>query len=173
MDYYISNGYGDSLDNPTPLEMERFLTELDPNDAEHGSAWLNVEENEDTLEYALNGNLGYSREGQEDRHLNGVAIPKVVELWVKLAEGRFDELEQEPWCPGFYEPLTLKQEAHRKAKLDDWQLAMDRKFYDILGPERPDVSCRAPGCNRGAIDHSLLCRAHHFHSIKGRPSPFD
>ncbi len=173
MDYFICNGSGDSLDNPTPLEMDQFLNELDPKNEEHGRAWLNVNEADDTLEYSLNGNLGYAREGHGNRHLNGVTIAKVVDLWVKLAEGRFDELEQEPWRPGLYEPLTPKQEAHRKAELDDWQLAPDREFYDILGPERPDVPCRAPGCNRGAIDHSLLCRAHHFQNIKGRPSPFD
>lgn len=172
MDYFICSLNGDSIDDPTPQEMERYLLALDPNDDEHGKAWLS-DEDENTLEYSINGNLGYSREGHEDRHLNGVTIAKAVELWVKLTEGRFDELEQEPWRPGFYEPLTPEEATQRQAALDEWQLSMDRQFYDNLGPERPDVPCRAPGCNRGAIAYSLLCRAHHFQSVQRRPSPFD
>jgi len=28
------------------------------------------------------------------------------------------------------------------------------------------------GCKRGAIEQSVLCRAHHFESLCGRPCPF-
>ena len=52
------------------------------------------------------------------------------------------------------------------------QLRRDRTFYDSLGPERPDVPCRAPGCPRGAIAQSVFCRAHHFEQVKGRPCSF-
>ena len=52
------------------------------------------------------------------------------------------------------------------------QLAADRAFYDLLGPERDDEPCRRPSCRRGAIAQSVLCRAHHFESIRGRPCPF-
>jgi hypothetical protein len=49
---------------------------------------------------------------------------------------------------------------------------LDRKFYDSLGPERADVPCREPGCPRGAIAYSVLCRPHHFENVKRKVSPF-
>jgi hypothetical protein len=49
----------------------------------------------------------------------------------------------------------------------------DRKFYDLLGEERPGEACRRPGCTRGAISQSILCRPHHFESIRCRRCPFD
>jgi len=50
---------------------------------------------------------------------------------------------------------------------------LDQKFYDLLGPERTAHKCKATGCEHGAIEHSLLCRRHHFENIKGRPCPFN
>jgi len=35
-----------------------------------------------------------------------------------------------------------------------------------------DGALRRDGCTRGAVAHSVLCRPHHFESIKSRPSPF-
>jgi hypothetical protein len=52
------------------------------------------------------------------------------------------------------------------------QLKLDRDFYELLGSERPDQPCRRDGCTRGAISQSVLCRSHHFESIKGRACPF-
>jgi hypothetical protein len=49
---------------------------------------------------------------------------------------------------------------------------LDREFYDSLGPERSGTKCRRENCIRGAVSLSVLCRPHHFESIKGRPSPF-
>ena len=50
---------------------------------------------------------------------------------------------------------------------------MDREFYDALGPERPDVPCRSPGCPRGCVKLSALCKIHHFEQIRRRPCPFN
>jgi hypothetical protein len=52
------------------------------------------------------------------------------------------------------------------------QLDEDREFYDGLGVERPGTSCQAPGCDRGAVASSTLCRVHHFEQLWRRPSPF-
>jgi hypothetical protein len=53
------------------------------------------------------------------------------------------------------------------------RLRLDREFYEALGPERPDVPCRSPGCGRGAVALSVMCRRHHFEQVMGRPCPFD
>jgi hypothetical protein len=50
---------------------------------------------------------------------------------------------------------------------------LDREFYDALGPERGAVVCRKDGCSRGAIEHGVLCRPHHFEMIRREPSPFN
>jgi hypothetical protein len=52
------------------------------------------------------------------------------------------------------------------------QLRRDRAFYDTLGAERPDVTCRAAACGRGAIALSVFCRVHHFRQVTGRECPF-
>jgi len=52
------------------------------------------------------------------------------------------------------------------------QLSLDREFYEMLGSERADQQCRHEGCLRGAISHSVLCKKHHFESIRGRTCPF-
>jgi hypothetical protein len=51
-------------------------------------------------------------------------------------------------------------------------LQFDREFYDSLGHERPDVRCKAAGCERGAVALSVLCRTHHFEQVHRRPCPF-
>jgi hypothetical protein len=56
---------------------------------------------------------------------------------------------------------------------EESQKQMDREFYEILGPERTGQSCKTDGCNRGAIEHSLFCRVHHFEMVKRRLCPFD
>jgi len=53
-----------------------------------------------------------------------------------------------------------------------FNLQRDREFYDVLGAERPAAPCQSEGCTRGAIEHSVLCRVHHFESVQKRPCPF-
>lgn len=48
----------------------------------------------------------------------------------------------------------------------------DREFFEALGEERCDASCRSEGCTRGAIHQSVFCRVHHFEMIKKEPCPF-
>jgi hypothetical protein len=41
----------------------------------------------------------------EPKHMNNVPRDRVLGLWIKLSEGRLDEIEVEPWLPG-YEDLA-------------------------------------------------------------------
>lgn len=45
---------------------------------------------------------------------------------------------------------------------------LDREFYENLGAERPGTQCRRTGCDRGTVQYSVFCAAHHFESVKGR-----
>ncbi|HVY47361.1 MAG TPA: hypothetical protein VHB21_15840 [Minicystis sp.] len=169
--YYVCNGLGESLDEPARREMQRFLDGLDPDDVEHGAAWV-ADGDGNALEYAVTGTLCFDRDGRAPRHLDDVPVAKVLELWGKLADGRFDDLEREPWRPGTREPATPRETALREGEIEAWRSKDDRSFYDGLGPER-STPCRAAGCTRGAVALSVFCRPHHFASVRGRPSPFD
>ncbi len=50
---------------------------------------------------------------------------------------------------------------------------LDREFYDQLGEERPGTKCKREGCERGTVQYSVLCKNHHFESIKKKPCPFN
>jgi hypothetical protein len=171
MAFFICNGLGDSADSPTAEVMRKFLDELDPNDEEHGAVWV-ADDEDNALEYEVGGNIAFTRLN-ETRHLPRVSVPRVIELWQKLAAGQFDELEREPWQPGARPPLSPEARAARESEIADWQRAQDRDFYDCLGDERPLVPCRAEGCTRGSVPLSVFCRRHHFENVKGRPCPFD
>jgi hypothetical protein len=49
---------------------------------------------------------------------------------------------------------------------------LDREFYDSLGAEREDTTCRREGCGRGTTQFSVFCRTHQFEQVKKKPCPF-
>lgn len=171
MTFSIYSGNGDSADAPTPDVMRRFLEALDPQDEEHGAAWVS-DEHGNSLEYEVGGNLAFSQSTCV-RHLPKVSLDRVVELWQKLAAGRLDELEREPWQPGARPPLSPEAREARNRMLAEAQLASDRRFYEALGSERAANPCRADGCVRGSVAFSVFCRQHHFENVMKRPCPFE
>jgi hypothetical protein len=102
-----------------------------------------------------------------------VSPDRVIELWQKLAAGQLNELEREPWQPGSRPPLSPEERDARDRRFAEAQLTRDREFYDLLGPERLGMPCRATGCERGSVKFSALCRRHHFESVMKRRCPFD
>lgn len=50
---------------------------------------------------------------------------------------------------------------------------LDLEFYDRLGAEDASRPCKRDGCGRGSVQHSVLCRRHHFEMIQHRDCPFD
>jgi hypothetical protein len=61
-------------------------------------------------------------------------------------------------------PASTKPSKEEQAKID-------RAFYDALGPERPGKRCAEAGCSGGTVAFSVVCRAHHFAMVTGRPWP--
>ena len=169
MGYYVANGLGDQLDNPTAEEMRRFLDEVDVTDEEHGAAWLETEGGH-TLEWS-DAVLVFSGPGFDppSRHIRRVPRERALALWSALARDDLAAVEHCEWKPG---NGFVPDPAH-DAKLRAWQLEEGRKFYEVLGEERANEPCRTEGCTRGAIQFSVLCRVHHFESVRKRPCPFD
>jgi hypothetical protein len=169
MGYYVENGLGGGVDSPTPEEMWKFLLELDVDDEEHGAAWLSLD-NGFSLEWNGDGRLVLTDPDTEgSQHLRDVTRERALELWVALAAGKLGEVKRCAWQPGNGYVMTAEREAEIRAGL----LTQDRAFYESLGAERTDTACGTAGCSRGAIERSVLCRVHHFQSIRKRPCPFN
>lgn len=167
MTYFVANGMGDSIDAPSLNDMRAFLAAIDRSDEEHGAAWLATDEGW-SLEWNGDGRLVLSIGEAPGRHLANVSPERTLALWSALAEKRFGEIEAEPWLPGD----GYVQTPERARAIAEWQQQQDREFYDALGDERRDVPCREPGCTRGAVELSVLCRRHHFEMVKRRCCPF-
>jgi hypothetical protein len=172
MGYSISNGHGESMDMPSVRQMREFLFAVDASDEEHGAAWLSTD-SDHSLEWNGDGRLVFTAERHAQKpsvhHLLHVSRDRALELWCALADGNVAIVEREKWQPG----NGFVDTPERRARIEADQLADDRAFYDLLGEERAGVPCKRESCSRGAIFSSVLCRVHHFESIRGRPSPFE
>jgi hypothetical protein len=125
-----------------------------------------TEQNADCAAIAVE--QGFPREGLDTADIEGTAErarqfrnPPTDKLLLEsfVYYWRFDA-----WlpCPGAPDPPSSEEIKKRE----------DREFFDVLGEERCDVSCRSKGCTRGAIRHGVFCRVHHYEMIKKEPCPF-
>lgn len=105
MSYFVSTRWGGDQREPTPDQMREVLTELDTKDIEHPDVSL-THESEWSLGAFPGGLLTWENVEADDgpRHMNDVARARVLELWVKLSEGRIAEIDSEPWLPGYEDP---------------------------------------------------------------------
>ncbi len=135
MSFYVANGLGDYIDNPTVEEMRDFLAQVDVTDEEHGAAWLSVASGH-TLEWS-DAVLVFTVPGSDptSQHIRKVSRERALSLWVALATGDVAAVERSEWQPGNGFVLDLAREEKMRA----WQLDQDRKFYQLLGNERADV----------------------------------
>lgn len=168
MSFYVANGLGESIREPSPAQMKAFLDAIDASDEEHGAAWLSSSDDDYTLEWNGDGRLALTAPGQGTRHLKEMSRARTCELWEALAARNLVQVEAHAWQPG----TGYVRTAERDAEIRQWQLDQDREFYDLLGAERSDTPCRREGCKRGAVALSALCRVHHFESINQRRCPF-
>ena len=173
MAFSIANGMGDSIDEPSPAQMRKFLVDVDTTDEEHGAAWLSTDDHVLEWSGAHGGLLVFSstsaESNDESRHLVDVPRERTLELWQMLAEGRLGELERQAWLPGNGWRPDPERDARFAAALRD----ADRAFYESLGAERTGTRCQRESCARGAVHFSVFCRPHHFESVRSKTCPFD
>lgn len=103
MSYYVRHRWGDMQDEPPLESLSALYDELEFEDEEHVSVSLTHESDWDLGAYG--GGLliweNLETEENEARHMKDLTKQKVLELWEKLAHGRIDEIEKEPWLPGY------------------------------------------------------------------------
>jgi hypothetical protein len=102
MTYHVNTRWSGSESMPSVDRMREALAELDgDDDDEHPSVSLS-HESEWTLSAFPDG-LVIWENVEEDvaRHMLHVSREQVLTLWIKLAEGQIDEIESEPWLPGY------------------------------------------------------------------------
>jgi len=158
---------------PSIERMREIISELAVRDEEHPDAWL------------THSDSGWILRLDEDRfayledpeckivaHMESIGPEQALQLWFRFATGGRQAIHREPWRDGGPHVSPVEQAA-REARAKQLQLESDRSFYEILGTELQDLTCRFPGCTRGHIQHSVLCRVHHFEQIRGRKCPFD
>jgi hypothetical protein len=177
MAFHARGRWGGDERNPAVARLRALLQELDveTDDREHPDVSLK-HETEWCPSAFPSGLLVWENledENATPRHMTAVPREKVLALWLTLAEGNIAAVEDEPWRPGYDSPpLSAERRSELVREAQERSLASDRRFYEALGPERADIPCRHAGCPRGAIHHSVLCRAHHFEALCGCPCPF-
>jgi hypothetical protein len=103
MSFFIQHRYGKTERDPALSELPMLLRELDDRveDKEHGSVGM-THESEWNISVTRGGHVIFENvEEGEPRHLKGVSDSKILDLWTKLAAGKIDEIQSEPWMPGY------------------------------------------------------------------------
>ena len=170
MTYFIERRWGNDSSDVSINAMRIALAELDVQDDEHPDTWL-THESGWTVSCHENGLVTWTNSAEESEccHLETATRAEMLDLWIKLSEGKIDDLKKLKWKPGNgYKPPSEEklQEIARSIPEDD------RRFFDIL-INRADSQCQSPGCPREAVVRSAMCRVHHFEMVRNKPCPFN
>jgi len=171
--FYVESRWSGSEAAPSVERMRELISELNVRDEEHPDAWLIHSSSGWGLTLDENG---YAYLSDADckivAHMQNVLADQALQLWIRFSTQGPEGVNAEPWTKG---PRYISPEeiALRQARADASLLQYDREFYDQLGPEHETESCKSPGCLRGHVKYSVLCRIHHFEQIRNRKCPFD
>lgn len=170
--FYVETRWGDSEESPPLNRLRELIAELKVRDEEHPDTWM------------IHGDSGWSLRLDEDRfaylenpeceiikHLSDVTAETALTLWTSFAAGGPDAVTEFEWKRG-PRPVSEQEIVERTERAKQSLLLLDRDFYDQLGPELSDATCRVQDCTRWRIQYSVFCKAHHFEQVRGRPCPF-
>lgn len=166
---YLETRWDGSRESPTVETMRKALQELRRRDPEHPDTWLSDDDGW-TISVTETGTVTLDHETREQGpwHMTKVSTDDALKLWLLLAEGRIDEIRRWPWVPGD-EPVSTEERDRQREKAEKAYQAYDQAFMDTLGNEDATKPCREPGCTRGSVQYSVMCRVHHFEMVRGRP----
>jgi hypothetical protein len=104
MSSYLHYRWGDDATDPTVEQMQAALAQFDVDDHEHPDCWVTHNESSWSLAAFGSGLVVWENIELPDskpRHMRNVPRLRVLELWKAVASGRLDEVEKEPWLPGY------------------------------------------------------------------------
>lgn len=170
--FHVETRWGGSEECPPSDRLRALIAELSVRDEEHPDTWMihqdsgwSLRLDEDHFAYLENP------ECETIGHLTDVSADTALTLWTGFAAGGPDAVDEFKWKQG-PRPVSERETVERAERARQALLRLDRDFYDQLGPELSDATCRVQGCTRGRIRYSVLCKAHHFEQLRGRPCPF-
>ena len=170
--YDVVRRWGAEEQAPDAERLRAIVAELSARDAGHPDTWMTHHDSGWVVAFDEDGFATLSDpDGERVSHLAGVAPDAALAIWIAFARGGPQALADRPWQDGAPR-LDPARQAARAAEGAAAFEAMRRRFYDALGEERAAVSCRAPGCARGAIVNSVFCRTHHCEQLWREPCPF-
>lgn len=105
--------------------------------------------------------------------LDGATVHDICTGAAALEDPQSDEVLLEALTYYFEHDAFLPERGYEPPPWDEIQRNLDLEFWEALGEEEAGTQCRREGCEDGTIRHSVLCRRHHFESIRNRPSPFE
>ena len=103
MSYFIHHRGGEYEREPTLDRLSTLYDELKYEDDEHPDVSL-THESEWSLGAFGSGLLVWENVAETDvkpRHMKNVSKDKTIELWKKLAQGKIEEIDKEPWLSGY------------------------------------------------------------------------
>ncbi len=167
-EYYVADGWGDSVNSPNVEEMKKLLDKLDIDDPEHCEAWLTHTESGWTLACHPNNEVVFENDEQNisPRHLTNVSRDKMLTLWQKLANGKIDELEKESWLSDYTSEPPPPKPDPKDVYRNYWN--------ELINVDRiPNAKCKIEECNQNPITFTVFCPKHFFEKNLKIPCPFE
>lgn len=116
--------------------MRAILSELDTADQEHPDTWLSDDAGW-TITHSETG-IAVWENGEDEsapRYQEEVSRDEALRLWLLLANGNYDEIEQQPWKDGVGPPIPEEEIERQKKEAEQFVFGIQREFYEKLGPE--------------------------------------
>jgi|SRR5882672_8340555 hypothetical protein len=103
MTFSVTDRQGATESNPSVERLRELLQSLDIDDREHPDVALKHETEWCLTAYSSGLLVWEDVEAEEGaiRHMMSVPREKVLDLWLKLAQGDIAAVEAEPWLPGY------------------------------------------------------------------------
>jgi hypothetical protein len=169
--YSVETRWGGSEEDPSAERLAELIAELDTPDEEHPDTWLTHHESgwtirldEERFAYLEDQDLNVVS------HIAGLGAAVALDLWLRFSLDGPSAVASDHWLAG-PRVRTAEEVAAIHERSRQLTEESDRQFFESLGPEDPSRQCKRAGCGGGTIKYSVLCAAHHFEQVRGKPYP--
>lgn len=99
----LTTRFGRCITDPSPAQLQSALAELDLIDHEHTDCCLTEDRSEWGLSAFPSGLVVWenAEDGDRPMHMTNISRAAMLQLWLALLQGRREEVESQPWQPGY------------------------------------------------------------------------